>query len=71
MTLDEAMDLLKEMEPGVFAAPQMQAGLVVALTLLEMYQDDIQDRGYDKEGFCQGSAYKMFHELVEKFKGHV
>lgn len=65
MGLDEAMDILKGKFPGDSLA-RAEAALVVALTLVWMYQQDIRSLG--KEGFCQGTAYQRYHELLEEYK---
>ena len=36
----------------------LEEALKYAVGIIESYQIDIRDRGYDKEGFCQGEIYR-------------
>lgn len=63
MTLGRAADVLSGRVPANSQEVQ-EARLTLALALVESYQVDIREWGLDKQGFCQGSFYRRYAELL-------
>ena len=64
--LDKAVSILKgDVPPGSFGMLPTDAENIVLRNLIEQYALDIRAWELDKQGFCQGSIYRRFLDLLE------